>query len=75
MTRSLKILLAIICVAAWLQNAASDNHAVDPLAAYNEANDPDLAANVGWAPTLFLTIDPTFKVPSLIESEAGPFNW
>ena len=37
--------------------------------------EPDLADDVGWVPTLFLSIDPTLRVPSLIESEAGPFNW
>jgi hypothetical protein len=37
--------------------------------------DADLLADVGWTPVLFLTIDPAFKVPSLTESQAGPFNW
>jgi pectate lyase len=64
-----------IHVSGTLQNAASENHLVDPLAAYNAVNDPDLSAEVGWTPTLFLPLDSTFKVPSLIESEAGPFNW
>lgn len=64
-----------IHVSGTLQNAASDNHTVDPLAAYNVLNDPDLLGEVGWTPTVFLALDPAFKVPSLIESEAGPFNW
>jgi pectate lyase len=64
-----------IHVSGTLLNAASDNASVDVLAAYNAANDPDLSGNVGWTPTLFVDIEPTFKVPSAIESRAGPFNW
>ena len=58
-----------------LLNAAAANHGVDPLAEYNAAREPDLVDAVGWVPTLFLPIDRTLRVPSLIESEAGPFNW
>lgn len=64
-----------VYVSGTLHNAGSDNHVVDPVAAYNAVNDPDLSSNVGWIPTVFLPIDPTFKVPSLIESQAGPLNW
>ena len=58
-----------------LLNAAAANHGVDPLAEYNAVREPDLAEAVGWVPTLFLPIDWALRVPSLIESEAGPFNW
>jgi pectate lyase len=58
-----------------LVNAASDNHQVDVLGAYNAVNNPDLAGDVGWTPTLFVEIEPTFKVPSAVESRSGPFNW
>ena len=58
-----------------LLNAASDNHMVDVLAAYNEVNDPDLLSDVGWTPTLFVEVEPAFKVPSSVEKGAGPFNW
>jgi pectate lyase len=58
-----------------LHNAASENHGVDPLAEYNAVREPDLLGNVGWTPTLFLAVDPTHRVPSLVESRAGPFNW
>jgi pectate lyase len=58
-----------------LHNAASANHIVDPLAEYNAASDPDLLGDVGWIPTLSLGIDPAHRVPSLVESGAGPFNW
>jgi pectate lyase len=56
-------------------NAASENHEVDVLAAYNAVNNPDLSGNVGWVPTLFVEIEPAFKVPSAVESRSGPFNW
>lgn len=58
-----------------LWNSASDNHAVDLLFEYNAARDPDLSDNVGWAPPYAYTLDETFKVPSLIASRSGPFNW
>jgi pectate lyase len=58
-----------------LLNAASENHGVDPLAEYNAVREPDLLGDVGWVPSLFLGIDPTHRVPSLVESGAGPFNW
>lgn len=64
-----------IHIAGTLVNAASANHMVDVLAEYNAVNDPDLSDNVGWTPTLFLEIEPTFKVPSAVESRSGPFNW
>jgi hypothetical protein len=64
-----------IFVSGTLHEAASDNHTVDPLAACNAATNPDLSGNIGLTPILCLPIDPTFKVPSLIESDAGPFNW
>lgn len=56
-------------------NAASANHEVDVLAEYNAVNNPDLSASVGWVPTLFIEIEPAFKVPSSVESRSGPFNW
>jgi len=64
-----------IHISETLVNGASQNKLVDVLAAYNEVNNPDLSGNVGWTPTLFIEIEPTFKVPSAIESRSGPFNW
>jgi pectate lyase len=64
-----------IHVSETLVNAASDNNLVDVLAAYNAVNNPDLSSDVGWTPTLFVEIEPAFKVPSAIESRSGPFNW
>jgi pectate lyase len=58
-----------------LVDAASDNHLVDVVGAYNAENNPDLLTDVGWQPVLFIEIEPAFKVPSAIESRAGPFNW
>lgn len=64
-----------IHVSETLVNASSDNKLVDVLAAYNAVNNPDLSGDVGWTPTLFVEIEPSFKVPSAIESRSGPFNW
>jgi pectate lyase len=66
---------AAIHIEESLVNAASANHEVDVLAAYNAVNNPDLSDNVGWVPTLFIEIEPAFKVPSAVESRSGPFNW
>jgi hypothetical protein len=62
-----------IHISETLVNGASQNKLVDVLAAYNEVNNPDLSGNVGWTPTLFIEIEPTFKVPSAIESRSGPY--
>lgn len=56
-------------------NGTPDKNLVDILAAYNAVNDPDLSPDVGWAPTLFLEIQPTGKVPSAVQNDAGPFIW
>jgi hypothetical protein len=48
---------------------------VDVVAAYNAVNDPDLAVDVGWTPTLFNTIHPTWSVPLLVWILAGPLPW
>jgi pectate lyase len=64
-----------IFAAGTLHQAAADDHEVDPVAAYNAVRDPDLSSEVGWVPSLFPGIDPAFRVPGLIESQAGPFNW
>ena len=56
-------------------NAASANHAVDVRGEWNAMNDPDLTDAVGWTPVLFVEVHPAFKVPALVASQAGPFNW
>jgi pectate lyase len=48
---------------------------VDVVAAWNDLDDPDLLTDVGWTPTLFLRIDPTWTVPLLVEIFAGPVFW
>jgi len=53
----------------------SGHHMIDVLAAYNEANDPDLASDVGWTPTLFIDMLETQDVLPAVEAGAGPFNW
>ncbi len=56
-------------------NGTPDKNLVDVLAAYNAVNDPDLSPDVGWEPVLFLEIQPTGRVPSAVQNDAGPFNW
>jgi pectate lyase len=57
-----------------LVNGWFRRHLVDVVDAYNAVNDPDLADAVGWTPTLFLEIDPTFIVPIVVLTGAGPFG-
>jgi pectate lyase len=57
-----------------LVNGHSSHNRVDVLAAYNAANDPDLAGDVGWTPTFFTTIHPTQAVPGLVGHGTGPFH-
>lgn len=56
-------------------NGTPDKNLVDVLAAYNAVNDPDLSGDAGWTPTLFIALQPTRKVPSAVQNDAGPFNW
>ena len=56
-------------------NGTAPCHLIDVVAAYNAANDPDLIPTVAWAPTFFMTIQPTEDVPSAVQNEAGPFTW
>jgi len=56
-------------------NGRSLNRMVDVVAAFNAANDPDLATEVSWTPTLYTGIDPTHRVTGLVMSGSGPFNW
>jgi pectate lyase len=65
---------AIVTLATQL-DAAAANHALDVRGEWNAINDPDLSDAVGWTPTLFVAVHPAFKVPALVASQAGPFNW
>jgi pectate lyase len=56
-------------------NGTPAHDVVDMVAAWNAVNDPDLVETVGWTPTLFLEIEPTKKVPSSVQNDAGPFVW
>ncbi len=56
-------------------NGISSKHLVDVLAAYNAVNDPDLGSDVGWTPTLFIEVQPAWKVPFIVQVGAGPFHW
>jgi pectate lyase len=56
-------------------NGTPETNLVDVVAAWNAVNDPDLVETVGWTPTLFLELEPTKKVPSSVQNDAGPFAW
>jgi pectate lyase len=56
-------------------NGTPIKNLVDVVAAWNAVNDPDLVENVGWVPSLFLTIQPTGDVPAAVQNDAGPFIW
>lgn len=58
-----------------LVNGTPAKNLVDVVAAWNAVNDPDLGTDVGWAPSLFGVIQPTNKVPSAVQNDAGPFIW
>jgi pectate lyase len=45
---------------------------IDVLAEYNAVNEPDLASDVGWVPTLFDWIEPAENVQWRVEKGAGP---
>lgn len=45
---------------------------VDLIAAYNEANDPDLGFDAGWVPTLDHELMPAWTTPILVPLLAGP---
>jgi pectate lyase len=56
-------------------STAAGYQLVDVLAEYNAVNDPDLASDVGWAPTLFEHIDPVESVELRVEKRSGPMAW
>jgi pectate lyase len=56
-------------------NGTPAKNLIDVVSAWNVVNDPDLTEEVGWTPTLSLEVQPTGRVPSTVQSEAGPFNW
>ncbi|WP_432968301.1 pectate lyase family protein [Dactylosporangium sp. CA-233914] len=45
--------------------------AVNLLAEYNAAFDPDIATDAGWTPTLRAGLDPAAKVPAIVTARAG----
>ncbi len=56
-------------------NGTPETNLVDVVAAWNAVNDPDLVETASWTPALFLEIEATKKVPSSVQSDAGPFAW
>lgn len=63
-----------IYVGRTIQSGAQDGLEVDPLTAFNAANDPDLPRDVGWTPSVYLEFDSAQRVPTLVELHAGPFR-
>ena len=63
-----------IHISGTLVNGLTRRSLVDVLAAYNEANDPDLGGDVGWTPTLFLRVYPTKWTFWTVLTHAGPFH-
>ncbi len=45
---------------------------VDMLAAYNAANDPKLADDAGWTPSLRMAVDKAEDAANLVSQRAGP---
>jgi pectate lyase len=58
-----------------LFDGPADRFLLDLLDAYNAVNDPDIAEDTSWTPTLFLPMDPAPKVLPLVLGHAGPFTW
>jgi pectate lyase len=58
-----------------LFDGPADRFLVDLRAAYNAANDPDLAEDASWTPSLHLEIEPAQFVLSRVLAQAGPFTW
>jgi pectate lyase len=58
-----------------LFDGPADHFLLDLRAAYNAANDPDLADGVAWTPALFLEMDPARHVLPAVLGHAGPFSW
>jgi pectate lyase len=56
-------------------NGTAPKHAIDLVAEWNAVNDPDLIETVGWAPAFYRCIEPTKRVPSSVQNDAGPFVW
>lgn len=56
-------------------NGTPPKNLVDVVLAWNGVNDPDLTEEVGWTPTLSLEVQDTGRVPSTVQSQAGPFDW
>ena len=51
---------------------------VDPVAAWNAVNDPDLLPDAGWTPVLYGpagAAEPTNDVPDSVDTGAGPMTW
>jgi pectate lyase len=54
-----------------VQVGSQPPRAVDLVAAYNAAYDPDFVPDAGWVPTLRTRLDPTLLVPLIAKAAAG----
>lgn len=61
----------ITALGSLVQVAGQAPRAVDLVAAYNAANDPDLTPDAGWTPTARTRVDPAWAVPALVDAFAG----
>lgn len=64
----------VIHASGTLLNGKPGKNLVDPVAAYNAVNDPDLGTDVGWTPTLFLNLEDTCDFLPMVQAHAGPFD-
>ncbi|MET0535263.1 MAG: polysaccharide lyase family 1 protein, partial [Steroidobacter sp.] len=53
----------------------SGTSSVDPIAAWNAVNNPDLGADAGWIPMLNYQRSPAWTTPLTVPQYAGPMIW
>lgn len=61
----------ITTIGSLVQVGSNRAKAVDLVAAYNAAYDPDLAPDAGWTPTLRTKVDPAWAVPQVVAAGVG----
>ena len=61
----------ITAIGTLVQVGSRPARAVDLVAAYNAAYDPDFSPDAGWVPVLRTRVDPTALVPAVVKAAAG----
>ena len=61
----------ITAIGTLVQVGSRPARAVDLVAAYNAAYDPDFTPDAGWVPVLRTRVDPTALVPAVVKAAAG----